>query len=243
MALKIGMTLLVNDDSFDIVMPNVLWNSKVFDQIVCVADRPGRMLEVVLRDLERQVPNFKYLGPSVPFINFPDDHPLLINPMIQELTNMGMEWVLNLDDDEFLVGDHVRDSIERTASAGLNALYTHGHVFYEVQTDVRDANPVRRMVHRDPDGTDFRSKKVIHKTADFLTTTSGNHFIQYRSTPVLPGFDPSLLIYHYCIRLKRYDYKSRKLHRDTLSEEGAKEIGLAVDRSLIELFDKFGIPV
>lgn len=240
--MNVGMTLLTNDDSYDIVAPCVHWNARVFDKIACVADRPSLMLTSLLRRLESEVPNFRYLGPCAPLVNYPYDQPNVVNPMISYLTEEGMDWVINLDDDEFFLGDHVRDVLARSETEGFNALYTHGYYLYETVLDARNANPVRRMLYRDPDGVQFGSMKVMHQTRGFNSTTPGNHYISYKDRQVSSIEDHSLLIYHYTMRLKRQNLRNC-LNVSSVTEQGIIDKGLVKDGTIANLFDRYRLPL
>jgi len=234
--LKLGMTLLISNGSLELALPNILWHAKFVDQIVCIANNPCLLLEHTLRHAESLVPHFKYLGPDrTKFTG--DVQTILVNKMIEALKGYGVDWVINVDDDEFYVGP-LRQVVEAANTQGLDVVYTDGFHFYSTTKDSSDRNPVRSMTHGDPDGTDYINRKAIHKMAGFLTTTNGNHFIKFvKPNPVL-GKCPFVLIFHYCNRVKSLLPGYVPL--------GAADIqlkNLVVDTRLIALFDKEGLPV
>jgi hypothetical protein len=242
--MKIGMTLLLSDGGLDFALANILWHSKIVDQIACIAHRPCKLLQHVLRHAEDIVPNFTYIGAD--FTEFPTGEFRnqyqcnMFHNMINYLKPYNFDWVINADDDEFYVGP-VREKLEFGLATGIDIIYTDGHCFYETYHDDSDRNPVRRMLYRDPDNVDYQYKKAIPQLKNFQATTPGNHFVQLnKPSPVVISF-PDLYIYHYTFRKGKT--RTPLEAWPILTETQVAEKGLVFDPTLKELFDKNNIDV
>jgi hypothetical protein len=226
------MTLLISNDALELALPNILWHSTMVDLIVCTASNPCKLLEYTLRHAETLVSNFKYLGADTTKFTL-DYQSVMVNRMVEVLKSSGMDWVLNADDDEFYIGP-LRQVLESATAADV--MYTNGFCFYETCYDSFDRNPVRRMTYRDPDTVDYGYRKAIHRAADFVSTTNGNHFVALSKSNAQIAKSPNLLIYHYTFRRK-----TQVTSYPAISAETVAEKNLVVDTTLPQLFDKIGI--
>jgi len=122
-------------------------------------------------------------------------------------------------------------------------LYQNGFCFYTTwDSEKIDLNPVRNMRYRDPDTIDYNFRKAIHKTSNFISTVSGNHWVNL-SCPVKQTKSQSLIINH-------YHYRYRKTFADNeingcwsmLNENQILEKKLVFDDALIHILDEEGIP-
>jgi hypothetical protein len=235
----IGMSLLVCDTSFDLLISNVLYHSKRVDQIICTANNPSKLLLKLLEFLESSVKNFKVYKLVYEPISL-DLQVSMVNDMVGELTRLGCKWVVNCDDDEFYLGD-IKRSVKMAEENDCNALYQNGFCFHSTTLDNSNLNPIRRMTYRDPDTVDYDFRKVIHRTENFYSVTPGNHWVQFYGSHYKEMRDDSLLIYHYSYRKKYlFPHLKKEFHPKTKKE--ISSLGLVEDITLIELFDLENIP-
>ena len=233
------MSLLVCDTSLNLLTTHVLYHSKLVDKIVCVANKPSKLLVHMLRCLERGVHNFELIDISYDTMTI-SLQMQICTKMTIHLKNQGCSWVIPCDDDEFYLGN-IRDNINLAEINGCNVLYQDGFCFYNTDQDVEDLNPVRSMVYRDPPAVDYAFRKAIHKTQDFSKMLSGNHWVEFKiPTTSIKSID--LFIYH-------YHFRKRKLFSDIerppiylLTKEQIVEKSLIKDEALLELLDTGGIP-
>lgn len=236
------MFLLVCDTSLNLLLSNVLYHMGVVDHIVCIANRPSKILLCLLDLLQAKFPNFTLLEINNDTMTIPLQTKLSTK-MSLFLKEKGCYWVLPCDDDEFWVGD-VRRVINTATDMGFNVLYENGYCFYSTLTDTHDLNPVRNMIYRDPDNTPYNFRKAIFKTTDYVAAHTGNHWIFLNKTPQIFTVT-NLYIYHYHYRQRRLFADNTKTHISSLSaidETTIQNKKLIVDKTLINLFDERGIP-
>lgn len=235
--MRIGMTLLTSDGGFNLILPHVLFHIRMVDRMVCIANNPSKMLKYLLNHLSEKFPTFEYMGGVYRDFN-PKRQTVWVNAMIQKLTKMGMDWIINCDEDEFYYGP-VRHTIDKIEKEGFNTMHTNGYCFYSTEKDKYNSNPIRSMTYRDPNDTPYGYKKMIHKTKNFLTTTDGNHWIKFKDTPLNTYESSKITIFHYTHRPKSMWNGRCVLH----SEESIKKNKFVIDERLPLLFDKMGLEI
>lgn len=233
--MKLGMTLLVSDGDYNLVLPSVLYHQNMADLIVCVAHKPSKMLEFLLKSLDKNIKNFIYLG-NVAEKYSPEAQATWVNSMVHCLIKKGIDWVVNLDGDEFYYGN-LKSTIEWSENNNLNCFHTDGFCFYQTVIDSKNPNPVRSMLWRDNDEVDYNYRKVIHRTKNFYSISPGNHWVIYENITPSNIIFKNIQIFHYSFRSKSmWSYK-------TLTKEDIKNKSLKKDERLVFLFDNLGLPV
>lgn len=239
--LKIGMSLLVCDSSINFIFTHVLYYSDKVDHIVCIANKPSKILIYILNLLQKKFENFQFLETSSDVMTIAIQQKLCTK-MSLCLKDKGCDWIIPCDDDEFYLGN-IREEIDKADASGFNVLYQNGFCFYTTwDSEKIDLNPVRNMRYRDPDTVDYNFRKAIHKASDFISTLSGNHWVNL-SCPVKQTKSQNLIIYH-------YHYRYRKTFADNeingcwsiLNESQILEKKLVFDDTLIHILDEKGIP-
>lgn len=233
--MKIGMTLLVSDGGYNLILPSVLYHSRIADLIVCTAHKPSKMLSFLLKFLDKNIKNFIYIGDVVGEYS-PEIQAIWVNNMIHFLSEKKMDWVINLDDDEFYYGN-LRNAVEWSEKNNLNCFHTDGFCFYQTVLDSKDPNPIRSILWRDNNDVDYNYRKTVHKTKDFYSISPGNHWVIYKNNTPSNIIIKSIQIFHYSFRSKTmWSYKP-------LTEKDIKNKNLKKDERLMFLFNHLNLPV
>lgn len=233
------MSLLVCDSSYDLLVSNVAYHSSLVDIIVCVANNPSKLLEVMLHSLESIFPKFKYVGKKNDVMTM-ELQVQICNWMTEYLKEQGCSWVIPCDDDEFHIG-RLRDCLTVAERDGFNTVYQDGFCFYSTIFDKREINPVRKMIYRDPETVDYNFRKAIHKTKNFKSVTEGNHAVLFNNEKIAAVRYPCLQIRHYNYR-KKFLFSHVKDVFIPLNQEMILSKKLVLDMSTINLFDEIGVP-
>ena len=100
-----------------------------------------------------------------------------VTRMVNCTIQLGADWVINSDADEFFIGD-LKTVISKFANEGFNQIYPKGSMFYI--TDSK-SNSIRNMIYRDPLTVKYSHDKVIHSTDGFSKVLPGNHWAEFHS--------------------------------------------------------------
>lgn len=239
--MKIGMSLLVCDSSFNLILSNVLYHLKKVDYICCIAHKPSKLLVKLLNYLQNENENFYYLARYDGQMTL-EAQVHICNTMTKSLRDRGCEWVIPADDDEFYVGD-IRECIKFAKDNTFNVVYQKGFCFYSTELDTPNLNPCRSMTYRDPDDFKYNFCKAIHRTDCFERLSPGNHWVKYTSDITQREIImEDLVIHHYSYRKKFLFEHVKDKTFNILKENDIKDKNLVKDISIIDIFDMENIP-
>jgi hypothetical protein len=125
--------------------------------------------------------------------------------MVKILKDLGCDWAVNSDVDEFWLGD-IRKEIEMSSNENYNSILVNSLTFLSTYLDdVNEINPILRHIWR---STEYDLwPKIICSTENFIRIGNGNDevFFECETRNVLSS---QLIIYHYSNR--GYDQCYRK---------------------------------
>jgi len=236
--MKIGMHLLICDSSIELLWSNIGYHHSLVDCIVVMANNPSNLLEKYIKILSKEFPNLYYVGPVAGEMTM-DLQASVCTRMSLQLRDMGCDWVVPCDDDEFYTGG-LRESIARADFAGFHVIDQDGFCFYSTEIDSWDLNPVRRMVWRDPDATKYEYRKAIHTTKNLVGLSPGNHWAFYEGFQPKRSRDSQIRIYHFTFREKKV-FVNIGVPK-TITENQILEKNLIRDTFMIEELNKRDLP-
>ena len=239
--MKIGMSLLICDSSLNLLTTHILYHSANVDKIVCIANRPSKLIVYLLKQMEKTLHNFELLEISNEIMTI-EIQQKLCSKMSIYLKDKGCSWVIPCDDDEFYVGD-LRSEIQNADDNNFNILYQDGYCFYTTwESDKLDINPIRNMRYRDSDTVDYAFRKAIHKTSEFVSTLPGNHWVTL-SSPIRSHKTENLKIFHYHYRYKKI-FADNEINGcySVLDRQCILDKNLIFDDTLIRILNEKGIP-
>lgn len=217
--MKIMMTLLVKNE-IDIIEAHVRYHRPKVDHVVVMDNMSTDGTSDVLASLARELGGVTVLTMASDVY----DQERWVARMVRHCAEMGADWVLNSDADEFWVGD-LRYVVDAFWGYGANVVYPGGTTFRPTEMDdLSEPNPVKRMLHCDPDTVEFDSKKVIHATQGFESIEQGNHFMKFY--PFIKDSvqdTTSLRLYHYP---HRGEDQFVSKHRGAWSETKLEQMGV-----------------
>lgn len=217
--MKIGMTLLVKNE-IDIIETHVRYHRPKVDFIVAMDNMSTDGTYEKLQDLSREYDGITVLTMASKVY----DQSLWVSRMVRHCEDLGADWVVNSDADEFFVGD-LKYVIGEFWRVGANIVYPDGTTFWPTEMDdLSVADPVRRLLWCDGPQIPFGNKKAIHVTKGFSHVEQGNHFVRFLS-PIRDHIQetPSLLLYHYPFRSEQ-QFVSK--HRGVWSSTKLSQMGV-----------------
>lgn len=125
--------------------------------------------------------------------------------MILKATELGADWVINCDADEFYVGDF-RSEIEEASKEGFGSLsvQTFKHFLPTYSDDLSEENYVKRTIWHLPLGQkvlNCREQKAIHMTKGFSKISNGNHDVVFSRDEYKPEkISKNTVLHHYGYR-------------------------------------------
>jgi hypothetical protein len=217
--MKIAMTLLVKNE-MDVIETHIRYHRPKVDFMVVMDNMSGDGTYETLLSLSEELGGIVVLTMASRVY----DQAFWVTRMVRHCAEMGADWVVNSDADEFWVGD-LRYVVEEFWKVGANIVYPCGTTFVPtVRDDPMVLNPIKRMLHRDPDSVEFGSKKAIHATEGFSHVEQGNHYARF--VPCITDHvqeTTSLKLCHYPMRGEE-QFVSK--HRGAWSETKLKQMGI-----------------
>lgn len=189
--MKIGATLLVKDE-MDIIERCLEHYLPQLDMIIVFDNLSTDGTYEFL--LKYNDPKLKvFLIPSTSYFQKE-----WVSRACQFLITLGMDWILNLDADEFITGK-IRTVIASMQELGFNQIYPLGSFYYSTIYDNSDeSDPLKRMLYHDSWTKKYNNDKVIFRTTGFTGVSQGNHWVHLQDNikHVVTRTD-SLRLHHY----------------------------------------------
>ena len=188
--MKLGMTLLVRDE-IDIVKHHIDYHKSKVNKIV-VTDNGS--VDGTLEYL-RSIENENLIVFEEKEHNYLQDK--WVTNMVFALKEMGMDWVVNSDADEFWRGDIFNDAYNADRN-GFDCIYVNSYAFKSTYLDDGlQTNPALRILWRDIEYEKY--PKVIVSTGHFKSIGKGNDEA-YFNCDIKTKISDKCCIYHYCNR-------------------------------------------
>lgn len=111
------------------------------------------------------------------------------------LRKNGCDWIVNLDADEFIIGD-VRAACEIADKNSIEQLYPHGTFMRCTPEDPNIEDPIRRMTWHDTWSVKYSNDKAILHSAGLTGVCQGNHCGYWNHTAI-ESAAKNLYLYHY----------------------------------------------
>jgi glycosyltransferase involved in cell wall biosynthesis len=171
--MKLAMTLLVKNE-IDIIKTHVEYHLPKVDYLVVMDNLSTDGTLEYLRSMGDKNDNLYVLSVASNLYSQNDWVPRMVSYAI----NLGADWIVNSDADEFYIGD-LKGAVQEAYNEGYNQVYPKGSTFYMTVRDPIYANPVKRMIYRDPLSVKYENDKVIHSTVGFEGLSQGNHWVLF----------------------------------------------------------------
>lgn len=171
--MKLAMTLLVKNE-IDIIKAHVGYHLPKVDYLIVMDNLSTDGTFEYLKEVESRYNCVFVLSVASNLYSQNDWVPRMVSYAI----NLGADWIVNSDADEFYIGD-LRGAIQEAYNDGYNQIYPKGSTFYMTVRDPMYANPVERLVYRDPLSVKYENDKVIHSTIGFEGLSQGNHWVLF----------------------------------------------------------------
>ncbi len=168
--MKIGATLLVKDE-MDIIERCLEHYLPQLDMIIVLDNlSTDGTYEYLLKHADSKL---KVL--SIPSASYYQKD--WVGRACRHLINLGMDWILNIDADEFITGK-IRTVIVSMQELGYNQIYPLGTFYYPTMRD-QPYHPdlLERMLYHDPWTKKYNNDKVIFRTTGFTRVSQGNHWV------------------------------------------------------------------
>lgn len=171
--MKIGATLLIKDE-MDVIEFFLKHHLPQLDALIALDNLSvDGTYEFLMKYKE---PKLKVL--SIPSSNYYQKE--WIGRACRFLIELGMDWILNLDADEFITGN-IKAVIETAHEQGYNQIYPHGTFYYPTIYDNSNEHPLKRLLYHDPWTKKYNNDKVILRTTGFIGVCQGNHWVHLRN--------------------------------------------------------------
>ncbi len=237
--MKIGATLLVKDE-MDIIERCLEFYLPQLDKIIVLDNlSTDGTYEYLLKNKDP-----KLIVLSIPSASYYQKD--WVGRACRHLINLGMDWILNLDADEFITGK-IRTAIASAQGFGYNQIYPLGTFYYPTVHDQPYSSLFERMLYHDPWTKKYNNDKVIFRTIGFTGVSQGNHWVHLQEgiKQVVLRTD-SLRLHHYPDRsteqfIKKYSGKFSQIKLDNMGAGWRYRNQLWVehgDQGLIDHFNK-----
>ena len=188
--MKLGMTLLVRDE-IDIIKYNIEYHRKKVDKIIVTDNGSVDGTYEYLKSVE----NENIIVFQEPEHNYLQDK--WVTNMVFALKEMGVDWVVNSDADEFWRGN-IFNEVNALGKLGYDCVYVNSYAFKSTHLD-EHLQKAPHLRHFWRDGFFEKWPKVIIATQHFLKIGKGNDEAFF-DCQIKSKTTENLIIYHYCNR-------------------------------------------